>query len=110
MNRYSISWRAGLMLALWVVPVVLPVRYADAAQAPLPRERPGAVSVALALAPATATPTSAERPSKRDGTAQLKAALDAISRERYREAILISEGLDSLLDRRLISWMVARAP
>lgn len=75
----------------------------------LPRPRPlGAVSVQIPAAmPNVLDP---EPPFGFETDPQLKAALDAVSEDRYRDAVALSETFESVLNKRVIAWLVARAP
>ncbi|HEX2256648.1 MAG TPA: hypothetical protein VHG92_08115, partial [Afifellaceae bacterium] len=80
----------------------------------LPRPRPaGHASVAGAASvqiPARHSLKDPQPPFGFEPDPQLKAALNAVSEDRYRDAVAMSEQFESLANKRLIAWLVARAP
>lgn len=83
--------------------------------AAVPRPRP-VLAAAAASVPPLPQPAAAAAPAagpphfgfRRDD--DLKAALDAVAADRYGEAIRRAERLPQPIDRRLVAWLVARAP
>jgi soluble lytic murein transglycosylase len=71
----------------------------------LPRPRPVAVQI-----PARHSLKEPRPPFGFEPDPQLKAALDAVTEDRYTAAVALSEEFDSLTNKRLIAWLVARAP
>ncbi len=78
--------------------------------APRPRVRPDPARIAEALKEAADAANVKGPPYGFPAAPGLRLALDAVSRDNYKDALYRASRLEDPLDRRLVEWFAARAP
>ena len=78
--------------------------------APRPKARPNPTLIAEALAEAAEAAAATRPPYGFPPATALRSALDAVSRDNYRDALWRARRLEDPLERRLVEWFVARSP